>query len=396
MKVLIFSAFDPIPSDNISPIRYAHLAEEFLKNGHEVEYITSYFFHLKKTYRFAKEWSEEGTPHELKLTKIATPPYKKHVGLRRLYSHYILARNLKAYLRKISPADEPALIISAYPPIWANFYLAKWAKSKKIPYIVDVQDLWPFNFTQFLPVGNSLILSPLKKRFQYIISNALAIAPVSGDYLRYIPQKYLKKPNRVFRLGIECELFPEIKPKNGRNKNFELLYIGTGSTNKLLPKAISALSNQQGIRLHIIGLREYAYEIEKYLEEHNIKNIKITPWLNQQELKEEAVKYDAALLLVNPSSLIYFPNKAFAYFAAGLPVVSNIKGGELEEIIAENNFGITIKNNTEEDIRLAVNDLKQRKDIADRVRIQEFARKNFDSETIYREYYKWAMQVFNS
>jgi glycosyltransferase involved in cell wall biosynthesis len=394
VKVLIFSAFDPIPSDNISPIRYAHLAEEFLHHGHEVEYITSYFFHLKKTFRKAKDWSDIGTPKNLKLTKIATPSYRNHVGLRRLYSHFILARNLKSYLDKLKKEDEPALIICAYPPISANYYLARWTQKKKIPYILDIQDLWPFNFNQFVPLANKIILSPLKSKFRYIISHAAALAPVCGDYMRYIPVKYQKKPNHVFRLGIESELFPALSKNNAGNKNFELLYIGTGSTNKLLLKAIEAIRNLNGVNLHIIGLREYSYEIEKYLEENNIKNIRITPWLNQNDLKEEAVKYDAALLLVNPNSLIYFPNKAFAYFASGLPVISNIRGGELEEIIAENNFGITIKDDTEKSIQEAVYALQADKDVSNRMRIQQFARKNFDSESIYKAYYIWAMQVY--
>ncbi|MGZ5242544.1 MAG: glycosyltransferase [Bacteroidia bacterium] len=394
MKVLIFSAFDPIPSDNISPIRYAHLAEEFLRNGHEIEYITSYFFHLKKTIRKAKEWSDNGTPENLKLTKIPTPPYQKHVGLRRLYSHFILAMNLKSYLRTLKNEQEPSLIITAYPPIWANYYLSKWALKKKIPYILDIQDLWPFNFNQFIPFGRDIILSPLRHRLMFIIAKSLALAPVSGDYMRYIPIKYHTKPYQVFRLGIETSLFPDVTAKAVQNKELELLYIGTGSTNKMLEKSISALKNLKGVNLHIIGLREYSYEIEKYLEENNIKNIKITPWLNQDELKKEAVKYDAALLLVNPKSLIYFPNKAFAYFAAGLPVISNIRGGELEEIIEKNSFGITIKDDSEISIQAAVEDLKWMKDITNRIRIQDFARKNFDNESIYRDYYIWAMQVF--
>lgn len=394
MKVLIFSAFDPIPSDNISPIRYAHLAEEFLRNGHEVEYITSYFFHLKKTFRKAKEWSDGTSPENLKLTKIETPAYQKHVGFKRLYSHFILARNLRAYLKKLKKEEMPELVVTAYPPIWANYYLAKWALRNKIPYILDIQDLWPFNFNQFIPFGRNLILSPLRKQLMYIISKSVALAPVSGDYMHYIPVKYHAKPHKVFRLGIETCLFPKVTNQLAQNKALELLYIGTGSTNKMLEKSISALKNVNGVNLHIIGLREYSYEIEKYLEENNIKNIRITPWLNQDELKKEAVKYDAALLLVNPKSLIYFPNKAFAYFAAGLPVISNIRGGELEEIIDKNNFGITIKDDAETSIQAAVENLKLKKDINNRVRIQDFARKNFDFESIYSDYYIWAMQVY--
>jgi glycosyltransferase involved in cell wall biosynthesis len=394
VKILIFSAFDPIPSDNISPIRYAHLAEEFLKNGHEVEYVTSFFFHLKKTFRFDKEWSEIGTPKNLKLTKIPTPSYRSHVGLKRLYSHYILGQNLDAYLKQREKEDFPQLIICAYPPIWANYFLADWANKNHIPFILDIQDLWPYNFKQFLPVVSNIFLGPLKKRFQFIISKAAAFAPVSGDYLRYIPKKFLSKPNKIFRLGIESELFPTIAEAKNSSDTIELLYVGTGLTNRLLHIAISALSNAKNVNLHIIGLGDFSKNIEEDLQKNNVKNIRVTPWLNQKELKEEAVKYDAALLLVNTKSLIFFPNKAFAYFAAGLPVISNIRGGELEKIISVNNLGLTIKHDTEAEILKAVEILRSKKDIAKRIKIQQFARDNFDSESIYKQYYIWAMQVF--
>jgi len=79
-----------------------------------------------------------GDPDRLQLKLVYAPAYTSHSGLKRIYSHYILALNLKRYLKK---APLPDIVITAYPPTTANYFLAKWLKQNSVPYIVDVQDV---------------------------------------------------------------------------------------------------------------------------------------------------------------------------------------------------------------------------------------------------------------
>ena len=59
-------------------------------------------------------------------------------------------------------------------------------------------------------------------------------------------------------------------------------------------------------------------------------------------------KADVAVNAIKPESNIFFPNKVFHYFAAGLPVINSISGGELEALLKAHEIGLQyIANNAE-------------------------------------------------
>ena len=43
------------------------------------------------------------------------------------------------------------LVYSAYPLIKSNLILGQWCKERKIPLVIDVQDIWPEAFASVIP-----------------------------------------------------------------------------------------------------------------------------------------------------------------------------------------------------------------------------------------------------
>lgn len=398
MRILIFSAFEPIPPDEFPPLRYAHLAEEFTKRGHTVDFVTSSFFHMHKVQRKHKTWYPDGNPENLNLHLIPTTAYRSHTGLRRLFSYFILSRNLKKYLHSIPAGQRPDLIVAAYPPISANYVLAKWAKRKRIPFVMDIQDVWPYNFSQLLPLKaiTGLLLNPLKKRFRYIAKHASAIVPVSSDYFQFTDDFIAGKVVKSFPLGADAAFFPDIKKSTAGAGAYRFLYVGNASTNTMLTPIIDAVGTHPDSFFHIIGLAGASPRAEKYIEDKGYENIRITPWLPPIELTAEVLNYDTAFLIVNPHSHIAFPYKTFTYWMAGLPVISNIRGGEVEKLIREHNLGITLTDDTAEAIEQGIAFCRKNFSFADRERIQRFARETFDTGRIYADYCDWIEQHFGA
>jgi hypothetical protein len=395
MRILIFSAFEPIPSDGFPPLRYAYLAKEFIKRDHQVDFVTSAFFHMHKRRR-KKTWHETGNPPGLHLYLIGSAAYKAHTGWRRLFSYYLLALNLKRFLRSIKKENHPDLIITAYPPISANYVLAHWAKRKKIRYVLDLQDVWPYNFEQLLPLKpiTRFLLSPLERKFRFAARHAAAIVPVSDDFMRLTAPHAPNTVTQTFHLGADSASFPDVKTAEAGYGAFRLLYIGNASTNNALIPAIEAAGNFFDCHLHLIGLGSAAEKMENVIDSKGFENIRITPWMEPKDLPLEAINSDAALLLVNPESYIAFPYKAYTYWMAGLPVISNIRGGEVEKLIKEYNLGTTIPDDSAETIQMAIAHCSQHFTHEDRERIQQFARKNFDTKKIYGDYCDWIIQHF--
>lgn len=77
-------------------------------------------------------------------------------------SHKVLARNLKSYLEK---NEKPDLIYCAFPSIDVAKITSEYATNNTIPFIVDIQDLWPeaFQMAFNVPIISNMIFKPMNK-----------------------------------------------------------------------------------------------------------------------------------------------------------------------------------------------------------------------------------------
>jgi glycosyltransferase involved in cell wall biosynthesis len=393
LKALIFSAFDPIPSDEAEPIRYVRLVEQFMKNGHEVHYISFSFFHLLKKERQHPAWFKKSLPGNLKLQLIKSPSYKKNVSFARLYSHTIGGLRLRHYLNTIADSELPDLVIAATPPLAANFFLLRWAKKRNIPVILDIQDIWPEPFAQAFPSKGfaKTFLFPLYEMASRSIRMAAAITSMSEDLIRFHAKDIGDKAVRVFHLGIDTGRFKEVQEGETGTKK-RIVYLGSAQSNRLYEIADIA-GKLKSAELHIIGTGSRTAEYEEYCRNKGYHNIFFKSWMAFDEFASFLPGCDLGLLWPPADANIAFPNKVFAYLAAGLPVLSNLKGGELEVYLDKHNLGITAKPDMTS-LKPAIEAALSKYALADRIRIQQFARQHLDSGRIYESYFKWCMEIY--
>jgi glycosyltransferase involved in cell wall biosynthesis len=390
VKILIFSAYDPIPSDPAEPIRYARIAEEFLKHGHEVTYITSAFFHLNKAYRKTSHWYNNHTPEGLKLHLLSARKYRNNIGSKRLINHYQLSRKLKKLLNSIPEREHPQLIIMASPPLMTARVLSKWAAKNRIPYIYDIQDLWPEEFIKYMPYPNTArrLLSSSFKLAQQMVQQAKGVSAVSQDYLDYYRSIIQNKPASVFHLGTNTDRFDEARPAKGP---YWVACLGSSQGGMHLDEVAQAIQQLPEMELLIAGLGNKTEHYSRHFHLCKYKRIHFSEWLSGDEMRTLLPGFAAGLILVHSGSRSAFPNRSMTYWSAGLPVVSNITGGELESLIETEKLGITIKDASPETIAKAIQQCIQQF-IEDHERIQQFAREHFNRDAIYVNYYLWAMQ----
>jgi hypothetical protein len=389
LKILIFSAFDPIPSDDAEPIRYAWLAEAFLKKGHSVTYISSDFFHISKSYRKSKTWNKNGTsPKNLDLVLLHAPSYQVNTSLKRLWSHTVLGSKFRKFLRSLFKNELPDLVISASPPLLSNYFLTRWSKKNNITHIIDLQDYWPDIFARLVPL--KILLFPLKQVLNYSLKSATAVAAMSQDLIDFYRKDINDKPSRVFHLGIRTDLFENIINQQQSKNELNLIYLGTSQDNSAINDFAACFAGIPDLSITLAGKISEIDNATKY------SNIKYLPWIPFIKLPELLHNYDIGLLIVNPELKIAFPNKVFVYFAAGLPVISNVRGGELEKFMSENDLGITIPEDTWDAYNQAVAFCKTHYDHEGRKKIREFAKSNFNVLHISEQYMNWGISLVNN
>lgn len=377
MRILIFSAFDPVPSDEVGTTRYAKLAEEFMRTGHEVEYLTSSFFHMKREQRDSPRW-DKNKSFPLMHYRLMPSRYYDGNGIGRARSHWSLARVVKDFLEE-ELTTKPDLVIIATPPLQTAHVLLKWCALNQIPVHLDIQDLWPDEIEKFLGKQlTKLLLYNSKKLSEENLRLASSVSAVSQDYLTYYKNIIREKQKAVFHLGMDAGLFKgEVKEP----KDF-LVHLGSVHDEK---KLILVSENLAGFKVKVIGAG--------IIKSH--RNIETVDRISQVEIQGEIGEALAGLALIKKGSKVAFPNKIFSYWMAGVPVITNIVGEELEEYINEHQLGICIHDFTVETVNKAIRDCKQRFGLRERKSIQEYAKEHFDSTDIYERFASFLLKLTN-
>ncbi|WP_045518841.1 glycosyltransferase family 4 protein [Neobacillus niacini] len=326
--------------------RYTYLAEKLVQRGFAVEIIASTFYHKTKKQRTFSGTDLKGLVY--KTTLIYEPGYSKNISLKRLYSNEVIANNIIKYLKA---RKKPDLIYCPFPPISIGRRVEKFAKKYNIPFVIDIQDLWPeaFRMVFNIPIISDLVFKPMELTANKIFKNADAIVAVSETYVNrgLSVNKSLNEGLSVF-LGTDLKKFDSvenesnliIKPKS----EIWVGYIGTLGTSydiNVVSKAIKLLNDRgiNNIKFIVIGDGPKREEFEECARNLNIRH-EFTGMLSYEDMIKMLVLCDIA---VNPivkggaSSII---NKVGDYAAAGLAVLNTQESNEYRNLVEQYNVGL--------------------------------------------------------
>ncbi|MFR4147316.1 MAG: hypothetical protein ACLT1J_14050 [Mediterraneibacter gnavus] len=101
--------------------------------------------------------------------------------MRRVRSHKIAAENLRKLLEKEGDYD---LIYAEIPPNDVALAAAEYAHRNKIPFVADVNDLWPeaMRMVFDIPIVSDLLFYPLKRDAEKVYSLTSGVIGTSDEY----------------------------------------------------------------------------------------------------------------------------------------------------------------------------------------------------------------------
>ena len=159
--------------------RFRYICEFLADAGYEVDLITTTFQHWEKEQRDLEKIKADDYKFGLKF--IYEPGYKKNIDLQRIRSHRIAAKNLTALLEKEGDYD---LLYAEIPPNDVALAAARYAEKKGIPFVVDVNDLWPEAMRMVLdiPVVSSVLFYPLQRDAEKVYGLTSGVIGTSDEY----------------------------------------------------------------------------------------------------------------------------------------------------------------------------------------------------------------------
>ena len=373
--------------------RFRYLCEFLVKKGYEVDLITTTFQHWEKKQRDLESVDQKSYPFGIKF--IYEPGYRKNIDLRRVRSHKIAAENLRKLLEKEGDYD---LIYAEIPPNDVALAAAEYAHRNKIPFVADVNDLWPeaMRMVFDIPIVSDLLFYPLKRDAEKVYSLTSGVIGTSDEYRDrpFLNQKRDVLKETVY-VGNEISVFDreaeqhadEVQKEEG---TFWVTYAGTIGTSYDIRTMVLAAEElmKQGktkIRFQILGDGPTREMLENLAKERKIQNVKFTGYVPYEQMAAYLVKSD---VLINsfvrkaPQSIV---TKIGDYLAAGKPMINTCMSPEFRKKVEQDGFGINIE---PEDVRELVNVVEwmyekeaERNDMGNRAR--KIAEEQFDRPVSY-------------
>lgn len=350
-RVMIIAHFCDAGSEN-SNNRFNYIANMMANTGYDVELVTSSFCHRDKRQR---EKVPEGM-FDYKTTLIYEPSYKRNVSLKRLFiSHRVMAENLEKYLKTCS---KPDLIYCAIPSINVAEVASRYAEKNNIPFVIDVQDLWPEAYRLVIKNEKAycLITSYMKKRVDKVYASADEIVAVSDTYASRAKSVNSKCKNATtVYLGTDLQVFDRNANKEAFTKKKDdeiwIAYCGTLGKSYDIKCVIDALDKIQNpkLKLIVMGDGPQREEFEQYAIEKSAQVI-FCGKLPYEKMCALLTKCDITVNPIIGSSAASIINKHGDYAMSALPVINTQESIEYCGLIQQYNMGMNCRNGDADDI----------------------------------------------
>jgi glycosyltransferase involved in cell wall biosynthesis len=331
--------------------RFRFICEFLTKKGYNVDLITTTFQHWEKKQRDTTAIKADDYPFGIKF--IYEPGYKKNIDPKRVISHKTAAKNLKKLLENEGDYD---LIYAEIPPNDVALVAAEYAKKKGIPFVADVNDLWPEAMRMVLdvPVISSVIFHPLIRDAERVYS---LVSGVIGTSDEYRDRPFLNNKREVLKdtvyVGNDIVAFDKGASEKidslvkGEGEGW-IAYAGTIGTSydiKTLVLAGEELlkRGKDNLKIKILGGGPTAKELEVLAKERNISNVTFVGYAPYNEMAAYLVKSDIVInsfVKKAPQSIV---TKIGDYLAAGKAMINTCSSPEFRNKVTNDGFGVNIE-----------------------------------------------------
>ena len=171
--------------------RFRFLSELLAREGFAVDLITSSFQHWEKAQRDCSKACYQDLPY--RIVFIDEPGYTKNLDLGRILSHRVAAKNLRAHFERTAGTYD--LIYAEIPPNDVARACAEAANALHIPFVADINDLWPeaMRMVVDVPVVSDLAFYPFARDAKRVYQLLAAAVGTSDEYAAR-PAKDREKP----------------------------------------------------------------------------------------------------------------------------------------------------------------------------------------------------------
>lgn len=291
------------------------------------------------------------------------------------------------------------VVVSTSPQFFCGLAGYVVSRLKKIPWILEIRDLWPESILAVGAIKNKWIIKILEalERFAYV--QAQRIVPVTDAFKSYMLTEGISaKKIDVIKNGVDLSLFKALPRQNrlsgdlGLNRKFVVSYFGThGMAHGLetVLKAAERLRKQEHILFLLVGNGADKQRLLRLKDQMRLTNVMMLDQAPKQDMPYLWASSDACLVLLKKTELFktVISSKIFEAMAMRRPIILGVEG-ESKAIIEQAESGLCIE--PENDGHLAEAVLKLNSDSSLRDFFgdngRQFVEKYFDRSRLAEKY----------
>jgi len=332
--------------------RINDICTEWVKKGYRVSVITGIPNYPQGKYYpgYGLFKKRKETYNGIEITRIPLIPRGKNsIMLALNYLSFVVSGLFWKVFTKIK-ADyvfifEVSPMTQALPGVW-------YAKKRRIPCYLYVQDLWPENVEIITGIKSKLIIGPIGKMVDYIYSRCSMIFTTSKSFIDSISKRGVSFEKLEFWPQYAEDCYLPLEKSNAEeissDNNFNIIFtgnIGTAQGLDILPKVAKLLKERnldKRVRFNIVGDGRYKKTLINVVDLNDVGNMfNFIPKQSANRIPELLAACDAALLTLTDSPLfsMTIPAKLQSYMACGIPIIVSANG-ETSKIIDEINAGV--------------------------------------------------------
>lgn len=368
MKLLILSEYF-YPDKSSTPKVLTELAEDIVKNGIEVDVITS-----RSSYRGQNSDLKSREVHEgINIKRVYSSKFNRNKALGRIINY--LTFLVSAFKNTIIKKDYDYILLVSNPPVLPIIgYVVN--KIRKKPYIYLLHDIYP---DMAIKVGaikeNGLICNVMTTINKKIYNSAYKIVVLGKDMKQNLLNKNVSEDKiEIITNWADKEKIYKVEKSNvfskeqKINNTFNIVYtgnIGRFHDIETILETANNLQERNDIKFVFVGDGYKKKDIESYVTKFKLQNIKILDYQYGETYNQLLNSADLFITTLDKGiEGLGVPSKTYSYLAASKPIIAIMnKESEIGSLIEDNKLGLRVNSGEVDKITDFILDMNQNRDL---------------------------------
>ena len=315
------------------------------------------------------------------------------VGRRGLDHLSFMLTALAFGLPRLGPVD---VVIASSPTLFSAVSAWIMARLKRVPFVLEVRDLWPEAIVDLGLMRPGPAVSLLERLARFLYRQAARVVVVTEAFAERLAATGVPRAKlAVIPNGADTHLFsPECDGRSTRaaldlDGRFVVAYVGSHGLSHGLGAVLDAAAEQPEVAFLLVGDGADRDRLMNERDRRQLRNVLMRPSVPKDQVPGLYAAADACLVPLRDVPLFetFVPSKLFEVLAAGRPVIGAVRG-EARAILARSGGALLVDPERGDQLAHAVGRLRADPQLRAELgrRGRAFAEQYYDRDALARRY----------